>query len=204
MVQLYSCIIRCSLLDDVLLLSKEFYTGWWNFHLFIWLSWQQQQGRSRRFSSGAILRKNRVQFSNNLEYYSRHSNVSTSRPGHLRILGLDKHSRTSNKFANTLLNFSSCSFSCSSSRDPRVQHHNSIIYAGVYCTDLMWFRALHVRRQEKFPKIPSVGKLELPICLNFDKQKSFTFHLESATVWDAAWIWKHHQLHCKNKLVEWP
>ncbi|CAK9881637.1 unnamed protein product [Sphagnum jensenii] len=91
----------------------------------------QQQGRSRSCSSGAILRNRRVQFSNNVEYYSRHGNVSTSRPGHLRILRLDKHCRTSNKFANTLLNFSSCSFSCSSSRDSRVQHHNSIIYAGL-------------------------------------------------------------------------
>jgi len=44
--------------------------------------------------------------------------------------------RTSDKFANEFLNFSSCSFSCSSSQDYRVvQHHNPVIYAGMYwCT----------------------------------------------------------------------
>ncbi|CAM6048543.1 unnamed protein product [Sphagnum compactum] len=63
------------------------------------------------------------------------TSVSASRPRHLKILGLDKHLRTSNKFANEFLNFSSCSFSCSSSQDCRVvQHHNPVIYAGVAAT----------------------------------------------------------------------
>ncbi|KAH8943993.1 hypothetical protein BDL97_13G084100 [Sphagnum fallax] len=82
----------------------------------------------RRVSVAAIFLKRRVQFSN--RHYSRHTSVSASRPRHLKILGLYKHLRTSDKFANEFLNFSSCSFSCSSSQDCRaVQHHNPVIYA---------------------------------------------------------------------------
>jgi hypothetical protein len=87
----------------------------------------------RRVSVAAIFLKRRVQFSN--RHYSRHTSVSASRPRHLKILGLDKHLRTTDKFANEFLNFSSCSFSCSTSQDYRVvQHHNPVIYAGVAAT----------------------------------------------------------------------
>ncbi|CAK9859417.1 unnamed protein product [Sphagnum jensenii] len=83
----------------------------------------------RRVSIATIFLKRRVQFNN--QHYSRHTNVSASRPRHLKILGLDKHLRTSNKFANEFLNFSSCSFSYNSSQDCKaIQHHNPVIYAG--------------------------------------------------------------------------
>ncbi|CAK9199384.1 unnamed protein product [Sphagnum jensenii] len=82
----------------------------------------------RRISVAAIFLRRRVQFSN--RHYSRHTSVSASRPRHMKILGLYKHLRTSDKFAYEFLNFSSCSFNCSSSQDCRaVQHHNPVIYA---------------------------------------------------------------------------
>ncbi|CAM6066466.1 unnamed protein product [Sphagnum tenellum] len=82
----------------------------------------------RKVSVAAIFLKRRVQFSN--RHYSKHTSVYASRPRHLKVLGLEKHLKTSDKFANEFLNFSSYSFSCSSSQDCRaIQHHNPVIYA---------------------------------------------------------------------------
>ena len=119
-------------LCDVQFVKDRIYCGIFVAHL-CFFSWSLQQGYPGRCVSLGSVPRRRIQ-SVTIQFV-RNAGVCLPRSGYVKVSGLHKHLRASNKLANNFLNGTSGSLTGSVTGGSRRRSPSSVIYAGTFSSE---------------------------------------------------------------------